>query len=73
MTSERTGCMNNSFFFLNGREKTKCFCMANTASVCKQIEIDCTYDTESMQKYQVPVTYLYNITGNKHLGGRAGS
>lgn len=51
MTSERTGCMNNSFFFLNGREKTKCFCMANTASVCKQIEIDCTYDTETMQKY----------------------
>lgn len=35
--------------------------MANTASVCKQIEIDCTYDTESMQKYQVPVTYMYNI------------
>lgn len=27
--------------------------MANTASVCKQTEMDCTYDTESMQKYRV--------------------
>lgn len=27
--------------------------MANTASVCKQTEMDWTYDTESMQKYRV--------------------
>lgn len=32
--------------------------MANTASVCKQTEMYCTYDTESMQKYRVHTCIL---------------